>query len=942
MKKKNLLLLTILALTLSGCGDTSNSKSTSSKASDAPISTKNDDKTSTNSNSTKKDDTTKKDTTGTTDTTDTTSDEYATSLWPSDVKDLMLANLGSIIPYIDLEIKKPTATWDSSSSTLTVLGGIDKGVSEAQLQAAKKTYEDKNWKASVKDGKMTATDPTDFITVEYFDDGGLPTLNAIYGEVFNPTKASSWPTDLISDMNFCMRNHGADIPYVYLGTVNPTGSWSSGKYTISGGTYNAQVLDLAESAFKNANSSITGNDSTAPTWTYSKNKASFTASIVLSDGTSLAVNISKTNGNKLATMTITCLEEFSVPASGSWSNDIISVFTKDFDGHSIPWFYTGGTPDMKHNDGDTTLTITGAPKSWNDQILTLAKTACETENTSIDTEANKWTFKESKDGTLTCSRTYTDDSKLEFTVSHYSSTTESYAKIDVNYHPAFNATETGSWPTEVTSVFTKDFDGHSIPWFYIGGGKTKVSSHTDGDNTLEFYGASNTWNDSIIELAKAACDKDTENEGDDYKWTYSVDEDNILTCNRKFSDGCKIKFTVENDTPSTNKAKIVVTYTEKFKAPSKGNWPDSIQSLFYSYDNHSIPWFYLGGTPTLDSSEDDGTATIFAPNETWDDQILDLAESACKKETQNETNEDYKWKCERTTSYESDMMTCTRTFDDGCVLKFTVEKHLAETNKAVMKIYFTEKFEAPTSGEWPEELVDAFGDDEDECYWCVNENVHSIPWFYMGGDVSCDYDYTAGITNVTADEANTWNDQILTLAMNAVEKENTDKKYDDDHKWKYSTPTTEFSASKLFDDGCTIQFTVKSQNSRAVMTVTYIPAFNYPTGDDAAWSKTISDAITNLVGSTETIPWIYLGSDYIKSYPRDDGLYLEGSYWNDMILTKAKEELDKYTSSGWTYTTSDTGITRLTATKTTSNNKTITLELDKTNYNLTTLDISVK
>ena len=916
------MLLSVLALSLVGCNRTASSGPISSKASDATASTEASD-TAKVSESSKE--SSAKPSSSTEEKVSSSSSVVEVKEWPASVVELMQTNLGTVLPYVDLGTKNLKPSWDSTTSTLSLLGSKN-GVSETQLNEAKETYEKSNWTATIKDGKMIATDPTGYITVEYFDDDGYATLYAKYGEIFNPSIATAWPVALVTDMDFCMRNHGQDIPYVYLGTKNPTGSWYQGTYTIVGGVWNDQVVDLAKTAFDNA----TG-------WTATKNgNNTLTATITLSDETTLTVSVYKPMSTGLATMTIECHEKFSAPETGTWSKDILDVFTNDFGGHSIPWFYTGGTPDLyAHADGDTTMTILGAPGSWNDQILTLAKSACEAENLKITDEERKWKFDESDSDELICTITNEDGSSLEFSVRNYSSR-DNEAIIEVYYAPVFNAPTTGAWSQEITDVFTNDFDGHSIPWFYIGGGKTKIEEHDSGEKTLSFYGAKYTWKDSIFNLAEAACDADTKDEEEAYKWSYEL-EDGQLVCKRKFADGCKLKFTVENYSSSENKAEIHVTYTEKFNPPESGSWSSEIRDLFTDdYDRHTIPWFYLGGTPSVVSTDEDG-ATIYAPEGTWDEQILTLAESACKAENQNITNAEEQWKCTISDGYEGKMITCTRNFSDGCSLKFTVENYMSGIDKALMKIYFTEKFSPETDGEWSDDVSEVF-----EEYWCEDER-HSIPWFYIGDETEeVDYDYgsASGHAMITGTE-DSWNDQMLTLAKNACDAENEDIDVEGE-QWKYTLTTTEFTASRTYDDGCTIKFNLKNDDGTALIYITYTPKFNYPADEDAKWSDEVKADITTLLGENETIPFIFLGDvdNWVTAALGTDDLLLKGGYWNDAILDKAIEQLTNAASDGWTYTKDSD--TQLTATKTTSSNRKITMVLSKTDADWTTLDITVQ
>ncbi len=840
--------------------------------------------------------------------------------WPSSVVELMETNLKTVLPYIDLGSKNLQPFWDDNTSTLT-LTGAKQTITEAQLTEAKATYVANQWKADVSDGKMIATDTNEYITVEYFEEDGYAMLSAKYGEVFNPSIATAWPTDMVTEMNQCMKNHGTDIPYVYLGTRNPTGSWYQGTYTIKGGVWNDKVLDLAKSAFDAA----TG-------WEATKNADTVNASITLTDETELSVRVYMPAGTGLATMTIQCHEKFSAPTSaGAWSNKITDVFTDDFDGHSIPWFYTGGTPDlMSRTAGDTTMTIMGAPNSWDDQILTLAKNACTTENASIEKEENQWKFDESTSDELICTIHYADGSSLEFSVKNRS-TRDNKAEIEVCYAPAFSIPASGAWSKEITDVFTNDFDGHSIPWFYIGGGKTIVEERQSGDKTLAFYGAKYTWKDSIFDLAIAAFSAENATISDkDNKWSYEYEMDGErIVYKRKFEDGCRLKLTLQNYSESENKAEIHVTYTEKFTPPASGRWPEEIRDLFGEYDGYKIPWFYLGGEPELidDEDDDDTTATIYAPEGTWDDQILTLAQSACTAENETITEEDNQWECEISEGWNGKRLSATRTLEDGCEIEFTV--YNTGNDRAIMQIEFTKNPEK--HGKWVEDFDDVLE------YW-DEDNGHYVPWFYFGADdddIDVDYDYESAHATITG-AYDSWEDRFLTLAKNACEADNEDIT-EDEHKWNCSLSDTEFTATRLYEDGCTISFKLWNDDSTPTIDFSYMPAFDYPTGDDAAWSDDIKTEITNLLGESETIPWIYLGSTEVDSTSSTE-LVLTGEWWNDAMMDKAKEELDKVESSGWTYT--QDSKTELTATKTTGD-KTITMVLSKSSTDYAELHITV-
>ncbi len=936
MKTKNLLLLSLVSLALVGCDGTSgsNSASKSAAASDAPISNKTSTKTSTAPASTEKkdsavsDNSANKDSETSSSTTtggdvlspstsesasesSTSVDIYSTTLWPASVVDEMLLHLGNrIVPYVDLgkSASKLTAEWDSDTDTLTVMGGvITGGLTTTKLDDAKTTYETAGWTVTIKDSAFTAINADGDLTVKYYTEDDLCYFTAKYAETFDPTKASSWPTDLMSDMNTNMNNHGADIPFVYLGTVAPTGVYDQGKYTITGGAWDDQVTSLADTAFQAANASISDD---ANKWTITTGTNSygttFKANATLADGTVLKISIeapyksSYSTTKRYAKMEITYKEPFNPPSTGSWGSDIQDVFTTNFDGHTLPWFYTGCTPYL-YNSTPTTATIYGTTESWDDQIYTLCQTAIDNENATITDEAYKWTVTSTtlSSGIVkyTYSRTYDDGCSLSFTIENFS-TSQNKVEMHVTYSPKFVVPSTGDWEQEIKDMFTNDFGGHIIPWFYTGG-TNSIYTHTSGSANATICGENNTWREQIINLAKTAFE--TENAtitNDDNKWSLSIDSTyaygNELDAVRTYEDGCKLTVAVRNFSSYYSKAEIKISYTPAFVIPTTGDWTTEVKQVFTDFDGHSIPWFYIGGNPTLKYYYTGDTyAYIDAPENSWDDQIFTLAQTAVDAENATITNDDEKWK----TSLESGKLTCIRTFADDCTIKFTVTNYSTYYNYARVSIFYQKKLATPTTTAWDSTITDFFTTK------CDN---HAMPWFNTGCTPTV---YSSTDTTMTIyGTSGTWNDKILDLAKAACEAENATIT-DDEYKWVATTTSisagTKLTETRTYEDGCTLKFTVENfgtSSNKAEIHVTYTPSIVYPTGDDAKWSDTVTTALTTFLGASETLPWIYLNAakDAVTTRSYTNELDLRGGNWDPKLITKAIDELNA-SNQGWTY-----------------------------------------
>ncbi len=970
MKTKNILLLSLVSLALVGCGKNSDTSVNSTKASDAPISSK----TSTAPQSSeKKDSTISKDSetsssasTGgsstsssgiTTSTSESASesvstDIYSTTLWPTAVVDAMLLHLGNrIVPYVDLGIStsKLNPDWDNDTDTLTILGGLmTGGLSDTRINTAKDDYEDEGWTVTIKDNSLTAVNADGDLTVKYYTEDDLCYFTVKYAEAFDPTKASSWPTDLMNEMNTNMNNHGADIPFVYLGTVAPSGSFADGSFTIEGGAWDDQITSLAETAFTAANTSITDE---AYKWTFSTGTnyygTTFKASVTLADGTVLKVSIEAPSTyystKRVSKMVINYKEPFVAPATGSWPTEISDVFNTDFDGHSIPWFYTGGTPSLySHASGSSNATIYGVTGSWDDQIYTLCQTAIDNENATITDDANKWT---SSSETLTSGikkvtyvREFADECSLKFTIENYS-TSQNKAEIHVYYTPKFVVPSTqGDWEQSIKDMFTADFGGHAIPWFYTGG-TTSIYTHTSGSSTATLCGQDSTWNDKILTLAQAAFEAENTSITDDAnKWkltvntTYSYGQE--YNFERTFEDNCKMSVAVRNYSSYSNKAEIKITYTPAFVVPTTGDWSTEIKQVFTDFDGHSIPWFYMGGNPSLKYYYTGDTyANIDAPDNTWDDQILTLAQTACENENATISDDANKWVC----TLASSKLTCTRLFEDGCTIKFTVANYSTYYNYARVTINYQAKLVVPATGSWNTSISDVFTNKFDG---------HAMPWFYAGCDptLSSSTDYTATIYGTSG----TWNDQILSLAETACENENATIT-NDANKWVKSTETTYYGTklieTRTFEDGCTLKFTVENygtSSNKAEIHVYYTPSLIYPTGDEAQWSDTVKTKLESFLGTGETIPWIYLNAAKDKvtnSYDGSSEKDFKGGAWDDKLIDYAITELTN-ANEGWSCL-KNTYDNQMVAVRTTAAGKNIKLVL-KSSSNVALLEVYCK
>lgn len=947
MKKRNLILLSLISLSLVGCNDTSNTKKSTSYETSEKVSKK--DTTSTKKDSTKTSETSKDTTTGSITKTDestsksTTSDEDD-SLWPDVVKATMREYLDNrIIPYINMGVsatKIQAPSWDAASSTLTIMGGTTTALSQTQLNDAKDIYEKALWDVTLESDSMTATNQEGDITVKYYVSDEIIYLSATYKEKFNPSTVSSYPNDLLTDMNANLGNHALDIPFVYLGTKYPVGEAGEGTYTITGGEWNDEIIILATTAFNNANKSISNEENR---WTYSSasesGKSSFNASIQLQDETKFKisikeVNYSETSSKMIAKMIITYTPPFNPTTTGNWSNDIQNVFTNSFHNHSIPWFYIGSQAYLNYSS-EKVATILGTTGTWNDQIFTLAKDACDEENKTITSVDNKWTYSSNDTGSniglsiWTYTRTLEDGCLLKFTIENYS-TNETYgnkALIYVYYTSKYQSPVNADWSTATKANISAHLDNADIPYLYLGT-TNETSSWDESTSTLtitgsDFYetifaGAKSVFTSSLGWDGEIKTITDTNVFGQEYSWTVFEASKTIDT-----TIGTKLIITVDSAYHYSNMQAgnciLKIKYDKPFTVPTDNNeWDDTTSSfLKTNLAGHTIPWIYLNSS-SIYTSYSKWTKVTSLTGGAWDDGILTHANSILSKNNFENI----------TLDNDNSYITGSITEDDGCQLSLKVFKD--NSSKAKIEIRIVEAW-STTNTSWSSSIENDMKD-------CLNNNT--IPFIQLGSPSLTVANKNVNNHYITI-TSNVWSDTATSDAkavLDNTEGWNTlmnvyDKSYQD-----------QLNAFKLNSDGSAIYLSLYKTNTGAQLYVAYYKAETISSDAKSNWSTKEEAFLTELTeGHSSYVPYLYMGeSDYSLD---EDNNQISGTSYSPISILKYYLKLKSlgYTSFGFKFSST---YSKLMAGYKDSDGNEIYLETDytyDTNGNkITTLSISYK
>lgn len=895
MKKKSLL-LPLIALALVGCGDRSTSVSPSKPTTETPVSNQSNkgvESTKPASNSTKPatGSTTPSNTpsvapstgsasasasasesensgsgasasgssatsgTGSTNAGSSTasSDIYNTK-WKKETVDTMVQYLGGrVLPYVELG-SKVIPTWDSDASVLTLMGNITTGITAARIQTAKTDYEAAGWTVTTTATSMTAVNAEKDITVVFFDDEGILALKATYKEVFDPTKASAWPADLVNDMNTSLANHAADIPFVYLGTVNPTGSFTtySSTYTITGGEWDDQIPTLAKTAFEAANATIAAD---ANKWVISNGTNSygptFSANVTLADGTRLEVSIeapytySYSSSKRIAKMEIKFKEAFSIPTNGAWPTEVTDSFTNNFGGHTFPYFYIGSSaPSVYYSTYTGKLEIHGLRDTWDDQIPTLLKNALDAENATITEAAQKWTYTEN--GTkITGSRTFVDGCVMKFDFDHY--TYSDYADLYISYVPAYVVPAGADWSADTKTAFTDHLNGAPIPYVYLGT-LNETATWSDQYSTLEIEGA-----DYFGSVLNGALNAFTTAGGwtaalttqkysyYDYYYDMYYDVDIDIMKAEKVIDattGEKLTVTVgpeEVDTYTGNpdgNCIMDIVYTKPYVIPTTAAWDTATDTFIKTnLGGHELPYVYLNSSTITTYVPSYGTTYITLTGGLFVDGILTYAKTQFT--AANWTNP----------TIANNQFTASITEADGCELSVTI----SENAKGLVELKCTFKEGFNTS------LTDWSDDFKASMKKCLSNNV--IPFIQLGTTNPKISEY-ASSNNVTI-TGKVWKDSIIDDAKTALEAAG------------WSCVVDAFSTDKRLEafivnaDGSMLALKLYN-SSGAWLDVYYYPASTIPATAKSAWSDDENTFISGVAGSNANmVPFLYMGDgDY--------------------------------------------------------------------------------
>lgn len=430
------------------------------------------------------------------------------------------------------------------------------------------------------------------------------------------------------------------------------------------------------------------------------------------------------------------------------------------------------------------------------------------------------------------------------------------------------------------------------------------------------------------------CDADWSRKLDDYGKLYVYSEEAftpelIVHAKQVYEDaGWNVEsgttlFTAKNDTlhltveikqddsatsDSDSDISFVITYDEPYDTTKGTDWDASLKKqITDNFSGHSLGYVYLG-TQFVSAQFSEYNSLLSIKGGKWNDQILTDAPEALKK------NGFIDAKVEGTGNERT--VTATKTEPDGCKLSVTIRNYSGFVPSILMEVKFNETYN-------PEDLTDWDSSTKNEM---TNALGHNLPFVYLGTkSVTTHLDSEDNSFTITG---NAFKAEMFTNAKAAFEKD----------QWNIIEGTNSFGATKEFDDGETIfVYFGAPYDGRAALIARSYAALTAPTGDNAKYSKTITDDMTANLGVE--LPFVYLGNTALTEGWDGEEFSLRGDVYNEAMITSA---IAAFKADGkWTTTVTFDKTGRIFTAVQTIEGNTVTVTLQKPDGKYTYLKAKV-
>lgn len=687
--------------------------------------------------------------------------------WDEEAKKFLDKNLdGHAIPFFYMGVDEVSTSWSGTSRYGELTGDI---FNEYMIDEAKKAFDAAGWTTTLGENNYGLT----FNATITEEDGDVltATMNAVststkvklrveIDEAFSPLTGddAKWDDDTQKYMktNF----HDFVLPYVYLGTKNAYSSYSSttSTLTLTGNTWDNSIFTLFTTSLNDDattnNRTWTVGDETDTTYgavktaTYKNSEDNYSVSLRLYQNTS-----------HHPVLTAKFADVFEIPQDGAWSDDTITTMKANLNENTIPFIYLGSSKPTVKTSSRTSMTscivITGG--KWNNQVIPFAETALKADGytTNIGKKNN---VKE-----IQAIKTLDDGSQIRVEVFKNSSTIGSAASLEVYWDAPVTVTSGATAWDDTTKTALDSYlgTGHDVPYIDLGTG-LKITPKETKHTTVIGMGYENLKIENVAFTSSYVTAASKTFESDGWKTTHFFNYSRYsekLVAEKTFDDGFTARVALYAGSPAyktgLSTVNMYITKYGKYDKTSHTSWSTkTTEVMTRNFNGEILPYVYLGADTEL-YSYDSSAKTLKISGETWSDTIFDDAKASLTAD-KNYTwtfNTDYYNGKERLLGTGVNNKT-------GSTFSIILYNYGSMTNNfscdlPYMEVRYVQGFVNNSETQWDNNTLAYMQE-------ALNDNI--IPFFYIGNNVKCTFNYNGALTLTTEG----WSDIIFENCENAL------------------------------------------------------------------------------------------------------------------------------------------------------------------------------
>lgn len=773
-------------------------------------------------------------------------DPTALADWTAETKALLVDRFGRFtVPFVYLGTSSYHASF-TAEGAFEVLGGTWNDGVLSQFRSAFAAWEITEDPDVLTTLHATKTDADGSVLTATLDQYNTKArLQVSLTETFDAKNQTVWSNDVLSYMKSALNQRV--LPYVYLGTTYPTVDSKNSdtrKITVLGKLWDDSIIDAAKTAFA------------ADGWTEVSSGLTEVSFTKTEGGEIIDASIAK-NEAGIPVLTAERAEAYDESALTSWPEDLKEAYAAqygDSDLEALPFVYLGTaypTVNQEYtNPEEFRFVVTGG--SYNEGSLAMFKTKYGEGSGWISTYTPVNTGQDVDDTeqygeilgvAIKSIGDYTYSVSL-FTLGSGDAKT-CYFEVDRSENKSSTATK---WSQEsVDNVHKYLGEDVSIPFFDLGRDTKEIILDESGTLNLQFSTDINTIFYRLLGAIEAFTnDGWTVDLGHCITYFNSAGWINYIHATKAFGEKT-VEATI-TVSPSYyyiyNVSGSVIVQGEYDKAEATGTWGEEIDTAIQKEFGITLPYIYLGTTsPYLVEAdpENDVNTRIYG--------------NALNTEIFTDARKVFEATDGWTIDEEGSNPNCiVAYYQKGVDTIYAVVDY--SNGRPYIELYTIEGFDPTEATEWSADVSTV-----------LTENITgtTIPFVYLGTtNVTSEVETSNYVTKVTL-TGGEWNDQIISLALDAFDTAgwNTKTVYD---SWSGTT----FTAYKLLDDCSAVRVRVTGDSyDPATMEIFFDQApENMPT-EATSW-ETLSDPSKGSSGSVTAAFDSMLGGNEIPAFLIDD------------------------------------------------------------------------